>query len=93
MEGKLKTQNSSNFSFFKTKFLYFSRGAFSVVYKGINKKSKESFAIKQFNSLDENNLKLIEREYSIQKQLQHSGIVQVEEVYQTKNDVSLVLEL
>jgi tRNA A-37 threonylcarbamoyl transferase component Bud32 len=71
------------------------RGGFSVVRKGRNKFTGQEVAIKCINkkTLKKDELQLLSREISIMKKLHHKNIVQLHDIYETGNDLFLVLEL
>jgi serine/threonine protein kinase len=70
------------------------RGGFSVVKKGKNKTTGEDVAVKCINkkTLKKEELQLLSREINIMKKLQHKNIVQLFDIYETVNDLFLVLE-
>jgi len=70
------------------------RGGFSVVKKGKNKVTGEDVAVKCINkkTLKKEELQLLSREINIMKKLQHKNIVQLFDIYETANDLFLVLE-
>jgi len=71
------------------------RGGFSIVKKGKNKFTGEEVAIKCINkrTLKKEELQLLGREINIMKKLRHKNIVQLLDMYETPNDLFLVLEL
>lgn len=70
------------------------RGGFSIVKKGKNKTTGEDVAVKCINkkTLKKEELQLLSREINIMKKLQHKNIVQLYDIYETANDLFLVLE-
>jgi len=71
------------------------RGAFSVVYLGINKINKKEHAIKVINKKDlgkdyEKNLKM---EVDILKKVNHNNIIALKELFDTPDRLYLVMEL
>jgi len=71
------------------------RGGFSIVKKGKNKFTGEEVAIKCINkrTLKKEELQLLSREINIMQKLRHKNIVQLIDMYETPNDLFLVLEL
>jgi len=71
------------------------RGAFSVVKKGVNKKTKEEVAIKLIDKkfLEEKDLTLIEREIAIMEKVNHPNVLSSRGVYSDENTIALVTEL
>jgi len=68
------------------------RGSFSIVKKGVHKKSGKEFAIKCIQK-KYIKLHLLEREIKIMKQLKHDHILPLIEVFESKESIYLVLEL
>lgn len=70
------------------------RGGFSIVKKGKNKVTGEDVAVKCINkkTLKKEELQLLSREINIMKKLQHKNIVQLYDIYETSNELFLVLE-
>jgi len=71
------------------------RGAFSIVYLGINKATGAKFAIKVINKKDlgkdyEKNLKM---EVDILKKVNHANIIALKELFDTPDKLYLVMEL
>jgi len=71
------------------------RGAFSIVYLGVNKQTAQQFAIKVINKKDlgkdyEKNLKM---EVDILKKVNHSNIIALKELFDTTDKLYLVMEL
>jgi len=71
------------------------RGGFSIVKKGKNKKTGEEVAIKCINkkNLKKDELQLLTREINIMQKLRHKSIIQLIDIFETPNDLFLVLEL
>jgi tRNA A-37 threonylcarbamoyl transferase component Bud32 len=71
------------------------RGGFSIVKKGKNKKSGEEVAIKCINkkNLKKDELQLLTREINIMQKLRHKSIIQLIDIFETANELFLVLEL
>jgi len=70
------------------------RGAFSIVYLGTGKDGSK-VAVKNISKKDisEEELQNLGREISIMKKLQHPGIVQLKDTFETDTTLYLVLEL
>lgn len=70
------------------------RGGFSIVKKGRNRITGEDVAVKCINkkTLKKEELQLLSREINIMKKLQHKNIVQLFDIYETSNELFLVLE-
>jgi len=70
------------------------RGAFSIVYKGIRKSDNSEIAIKVVNKVGQSAdvIKLLRREISVMKKLQHPGIVSLYDVFEDDSSITMVLE-
>jgi len=68
------------------------KGAFSTVYEGVEKSSRQSFAIKVINK-KHIKTKLLEREIAIMTKLRHSNILHCKEIFETDTFIYMVLEL
>jgi len=70
-------------------------GAFSVVKEGSNKKTKQKVAIKiiKKETVEGDDIKLLRREVHNLKTLDHPHILKLYEVYESKNEFFLVMEL
>ncbi|EGC30333.1 myosin light chain kinase, partial [Dictyostelium purpureum] len=71
------------------------RGAFSVVYLGVNRQTKQKYAIKVINKSElgsdyEKNLKM---EVDILKKVNHPNIIALKELFDTPQKLYLVMEL
>jgi len=71
------------------------RGAFSVVKKGVNKKTGEEIAIKFIEKkfVDKQDLMLLAREIDIMKRVDHPNVLKLKEVFETDDTIALVMEL
>jgi len=71
------------------------RGAFSVVKRAKTKKAGIEFAIKFIEKkfVDKQDLVLLGREIDIMKQVNHKNVLALKEIYETPNQLSLVMEL
>jgi len=71
------------------------RGAFSVVRRGVNKKSGEEVAIKFIEKkfVDKQDLMLLAREIDIMKKVDHPNVLKLKEVFETDDTIALVMEL
>jgi tRNA A-37 threonylcarbamoyl transferase component Bud32 len=71
------------------------RGGFSIVKKGKNKRTGDEVAIKCINkkNLKKDELQLLTREISIMQKLRHKSIIQLIDIFETPNELFLVLEL
>jgi calcium/calmodulin-dependent protein kinase I len=71
------------------------RGAFSVVKKGVHKKTNEEVAIKFIEKkfVDKQDLMLLAREIDIMKKVDHANVLQLKEVFETDETIALVMEL
>jgi len=68
------------------------KGAFSEVFEGFDRTSKEKFAIKVVKKKHIKK-KFLEREINIMMKIRHKGILLCHEVYETDTTIYLVLEL
>jgi len=70
-------------------------GAFSIVREGLNKKTKQKVAIKiiKKETVEGDDIKLLRREVHNLKTLDHPHILKLFEVYESKNEFFLVMEL
>jgi len=70
-------------------------GAFSIVKEGSNKKTKQKVAIKiiKKETVEGDDIKLLRREVHNLKTLDHPHILKLFEVYESKNEFFLVMEL
>jgi len=70
-------------------------GAFSIVREGVNKKTKQKVAIKiiKKETVEGDDIKLLRREVHNLKTLDHPHILKLFEVYESKNEFFLVMEL
>lgn len=75
--------------------LYSHRGAFSIVKKARNKKSKEDVAIKFIEKkfVDRQDLMLLAREIDIMKKVDHPNVLKLKEVFENDESIALVMEL
>lgn len=69
------------------------RGASAECYIGTLIETKRDFAIKVIDTRDEKVLKYYEKEIQILKELEHTNIVRLYEVYRGPNTINLVMEL
>jgi len=71
------------------------RGGFSVVREGVDRANGEKVAIKFIEKkfVDQEELKLLGREIDIMKKVQHRNVLRLIEIYETDNNLSLVMEL
>jgi len=71
------------------------RGAFSVVKKGVSKKTGEEIAIKFIEKkfVDKQDLMLLAREIDIMKKVDHPNVLKLKEVFETDETIALVMEL
>jgi len=71
------------------------RGGFSVVREGLDKRTGEKVAIKFIEKkyVDQEELKLLQREIDIMKQVKHRNVLRLFEIYETDSHLSLVMEL
>lgn len=70
------------------------RGAFSVVHKGINKTTGEAVAIKVIakNDCSEEDMKYLQREVDITRQLTHDHVTSTRECFESDNSLYIVVE-
>jgi len=70
------------------------RGGFSIVKKATKKETGEVFAVKIIEkNQSEEELQLLQREIDIMQKLDHKNIISLEEVYDEKDTIYLVMEL
>jgi len=71
------------------------RGTFSIVKDGISKKNGEKVALKFIDKkyVDKEDLLLLTREIDIMKKVNHENVLSLKEIYETENQLSLVMEL
>jgi len=71
------------------------RGAFSVVKRAVQRKTKEECAIKFIEKkfVDKQDLVLLAREIDIMKKVSHPNVLKLREVYETEETIALVMEL
>eukprot|EP01095_Lingulamoeba_sp_RSL-Kostka_P014431 TRINITY_DN62_c0_g1_i1.p1 TRINITY_DN62_c0_g1~~TRINITY_DN62_c0_g1_i1.p1 ORF type:complete len:254 (-),score=109.74 TRINITY_DN62_c0_g1_i1:80-841(-) len=71
------------------------RGGFSVVIEGIDRKTKEKFAIKCIKKtmVEGDDIKLLRREIKIMKKVNHPNILKLFEVFEDDEEFFLVMEL
>jgi len=70
------------------------RGGFSIVKKAIKKETGDVFAVKIIEkNQSEEELQLLQREIDIMQKLDHKNIISLEEVYDEKDTIYLVMEL
>jgi len=70
------------------------RGGFSIVKKAVRKETGEVFAVKIIEkNQSEEELQLLQREIDIMQKLDHKNIISLEEVYDEKDTIYLVMEL
>jgi len=70
------------------------RGGFSIVKRGVNKQTHESFAIKIIaKNQAEDEITLLKREIDIMTKLKHDHIIQLFDVFDEDDNIYLVLEL
>jgi len=71
------------------------RGTFSIVKEGVNKKTAERVAVKFIDKkyVDKEDLLLLSREIEIMKRVKHENILALREIFETTNQLSLVMEL
>jgi calcium/calmodulin-dependent protein kinase I len=71
------------------------RGAFSVVKKGVHKKTSDEVAIKFIEKkfVDKQDLMLLAREIDIMKKVDHPNVLKLKEVFETDETIALVMEL
>jgi len=71
------------------------RGTFSVVYEATHKQTGVKFALKFIDKkyVDKEDLVLLSREIEIMKRVSHPNVLYLKEMFETPNQISLVLEL
>jgi len=71
------------------------RGGFSIVKEGTDKTNGEKVAIKFIEKkyVDQEELKLLGREIDIMKKVQHRNVLRLIEIFETDNQLALVMEL
>jgi len=71
------------------------RGGFSVVREAVNKITKEKVAVKFIEKkfVDQEELKLLQREIDIMARVQHRNVLRLFEIFDTAQQLSLVMEL
>jgi len=71
------------------------RGTFSIVKEGTSKKTGEKVALKFIDKkyVDKEDLLLLTREIDIMKKVNHENVLSLKEIYETENQLSLVMEL
>jgi calcium/calmodulin-dependent protein kinase I len=71
------------------------RGTFSIVKEGVNRKTGEKVALKFIDKkyVDKEDLLLLTREIDIMKKVNHENVLSLKEIYETENQLSLVMEL
>lgn len=71
------------------------RGGFSVVREAVNKITKEKVAVKFIEKkfVDQEELKLLQREIDIMARVQHKNVLRLFEIFDTASQLSLVMEL
>jgi calcium/calmodulin-dependent protein kinase I len=71
------------------------RGGFSVVKEAMDRGSGQKVAIKFIEKkfVDQEELKLLQREIDIMKKVQHRNVLRLFEIYETDQHLSLVMEL
>jgi len=71
------------------------RGTFSIVKEGTNRKTGEKVAVKFIDKkyVDKEDLLLLSREIEIMKRVKHENILALREIFETTNQLSLVMEL
>ncbi|KAI5137356.1 hypothetical protein NEAUS06_2187 [Nematocida ausubeli] len=68
------------------------RGATSVVYEGINRKTQEKVAIKVIDSQNTRNLHLAANEIRVLQRVSHPNIIKIVETVETETQTLIVLE-
>jgi serine/threonine protein kinase len=70
------------------------KGAFGVVYRGVNAKTNETVAIKTFSSaaLPQEELRAIEGEVGLMQKLNHPNIVKYIETIRTEETLNIIIE-
>jgi len=71
------------------------RGGFSIVREAVNKVTKEKVAVKFIEKkfVDQEELKLLQREIDIMARVQHRNVLRLFEIFDTAQQLSLVMEL
>jgi len=71
------------------------RGGFSIVREAVNKVTKERVAVKFIEKkfVDEEELKLLQREIDIMSRVLHRNVLRLFEIFNTSTQLSLVMEL
>lgn len=71
------------------------RGGFSIVREAIEKKTREKVAVKFIEKkfVDQEELKLLQREIDIMARVQHRNVLRLFEIFDTAQQLSLVMEL
>ena len=69
------------------------RGASAECYVGCHLESKRDYAVKIIDTRDEKILRYYEKEIELLKQLEHTNIVRLYEVFRSSNTINLVMEL
>jgi len=71
------------------------RGGFSIVREAVNKVTKERVAVKFIEKkfVDQEELKLLQREIDIMARVQHQNVLRLFEIFDTPTQLSLVMEL
>jgi len=71
------------------------RGGFSIVREGRNKQTGEKVAVKFIEKkfVDQEELKLLQREIDIMARVQHTNVLRLFEIFDTDTKLSLVMEL
>jgi len=71
------------------------RGGFSIVREAVNKITKEKVAVKFIEKkfVDQEELKLLQREIDIMARVQHKNVLRLFEIFDTATQLSLVMEL
>lgn len=71
------------------------RGGFSIVREAVNKATKEKVAVKFIEKkfVDQDELKLLQREIDIMARVQHKNVLRLFEIFDTAQQLSLVMEL
>jgi len=71
------------------------RGGFSIVREGRNKSTGEKVAVKFIEKkfVDQEELKLLQREIDIMARVQHTNVLRLFEIFDTDQKLSLVMEL
>jgi len=71
------------------------RGGFSIVREAVNRVNKERVAVKFIEKkfVDQEELKLLQREIDIMARVQHRNVLRLFEIFDTPQQLSLVMEL